>query len=474
MEKDMGLFDQSGTQTNFMGQAAPQAPNQNLSQGMANPDNPDGTRNLMADYFNRYGNDTVSTMPMTPNFNVQGQTTPTQNPYGTNPYINSTNPYIQAANATASGNITAANAATAANRVNQNTPYGSLQYQQTGVDANGNPIWSANQTLAPQFQNTFNSLTNQAAQNYARPFNGSAYQQQMVGQGPQFQGVGSAPQLQTGVQGTGMQGWDTATNLLMSRLDPQIAHQNEMSDQALANQGIMPGSQAYENAKRVLGQQQNDLRVQAQLAGSQLQNQMFNQNLASGTFGNTALQNQNTMNLGNTQFNNQLGQQGFVNQLAGTAANNAATQANLTNALNQYQMPMQGLANLKAITSPNYVNPYNQAAVAAPDYLGAYSTANAADIAKANAEMARQTNLTNGLLGLGSSALLGGTGKGSALGSIGGGLSDLYKYFNSLNPAIASGQNPAFNAMTGLTGNESTNLDYFNANPTDLSYLNSF
>lgn len=368
-----------------------------------------------------------------------------------------------------------------------------LQYQQTGVDANGNPIWAANQSLTPEFQNTFNNLANQAAQNYAQPFNGSAYQQQMVGQGPQFQGVGSAPQLgmigqgpqfqsignapqlQTGVQGTGMQGWDTATNLLMSRLDPQIAHQNEMSDQALANQGIMPGSQAYENAKKVLGQQQNDLRVQAQLAGSQLQNQMFNQNLAAGNFGNTALQNQNalnlgnigfnnalgqqnyanqlagtqannaslqnqnTMNLGNTQFNNQLGQQGFVNQLAGTAANNAATQANLTNALNQYQMPMQGLANLKAITSPNYVNPYTQAAVAAPDYLGAYSTQNAADIAKANADMARQSNLTNGLLGLGSSALLGGTGKGSVLGTAAGGLSDLYKYFKDygVNQQIA-------------------------------------
>jgi hypothetical protein len=180
------------------------------------------------------------------------------------------------------------------------------------------------------------------------------------------------------------------------------------------------------------------------------------------------------MNLGNTQFNNQLGQQGFVNQLAGTAANNAATQANLTNALNQYQMPMQGLANLKTITSPNYVNPYTQAAVAAPDYLGAYSTANAADIAKANAQMAQQTAQMNGLLGLGSSALLGGTGKDSVLGTAAGGLSDLYKYFKSLNPAIASGQTPAYNAMTGLTGAENTNLDYFNANPTDLSYLNSF
>ena len=398
-------------------------------------------------------------------FDQSGQTTPTQNPYGANPFMGSSSPYIQAAQQTAQGNAQAAQAATAANRVNQSTPYSNLQYSQVGTDANGNPIWSANQSLAPQFENTFNSLTNQLSQNYANPFNASQYQQQMVGQGPQFQTVGSAPQLQTGVEGTGMQGWDTATNLLMSRLDPQISHQNEMSDQALANQGIMPGSEAYANAKRVLGQQQNDLRVQAQLAGSQLQNQMFNQNLAAGNFGNAALQNQNTMNLGNTQFNNQLGQQGFANQLAGTQFNNAATQTNLGNALNQYQMPMTGLANLKSITNPNYVNPAQQASVAAPDYLGAYSTQNAADIAKANAAIAAQNNLTNGLLGLGSSALLGGTGQGSVLGSVGNGLTSLWsQIFNPLNQS--------YNNLTGLTGNEGANLDFFNANPTDLSYLN--
>jgi hypothetical protein len=395
MEKDMGLFDQSGTQPqftkdigygevpqaqpNFMGQAAPQAPNQNLSQGMANPFNLDGTRNPMAEYFNRYGNDTANKpiftalgndilspietpMPVNYNFNQLGQTTPTPNPYGTNPYINSTNPYIKAANATASGNITAANAATAANRVNQNTPYGSLQYQQTGTDANGNPIWSANQTLSRPLEN----LTNTALGNLQSSLNNPMY---------------------------GINPGQTYSDAIMSRLQPQIAHQNEMSDQQLANQGIMPGSQAYENAKRVLGQQQNDLLTSAIVNGMQ-----------------TGLQAQNLQN---------------------TTA-----------------------ANIKALGTPNYVNPYNQPAVAAPDYLGAYSTANAADIAKANAEMARQTNLTNGLLGLGSSALLGGTGTGSVLGSIGGGLTDLYKYFNSLNPAIASGQNPAFYSMTGLTGNE--------------------
>ena len=294
-----------------------------------------------------------------------GQTTPTNNMYGTNPFMSSTSPYIQAAQQTNQGNINAANTATAANRVNQNTPYGSLQYSQTGTDANGNPIWSANQTLSQPLQD----LTNTSLNNLQ-----SSLQNPMYGINP----------------------GQTYSDAIMSRLQPQIAHQNEMSDQALANQGIMPGSQAYENAKRVLGQQQNDLQTSAIINGM-----------------NTGLQAQNLQN---------------------TTA-----------------------ANVKALGTPTYVNPYNQAAVAAPDYLGAYSTQNAADIAKSNAQMAQQTAQMNGLLGLGSSALLGGTGTGSVLGAAGTGLADLYKYFNSLNPAIASGQSAANLSQYGLSPSDFTN-----------------
>ena len=298
-----------------------------------------------------------------------GQTTPTNNMYGTNPFMGSTSPYIQAAQQTNQGNINAANTATAANRVNQNTPYGSLQYSQTGTDANGNPIWTANQTLSQPLQD----LTNTSLSNLQ-----SSLQNPMYGINP----------------------GQTYSDAIMSRLQPQIAHQNEMSDQALANQGIMPGSQAYENAKRVLGQQQNDLQTSAIINGM-----------------NTGLQAQNLQN---------------------TTA-----------------------ANVKALGTPTYVNPYNQAAVAAPDYLGAYSTQNAADIAKSNAQMAQQTAQMNGLLGLGSSALLGGTGTGSVLGSLGTGLGNLgtmaQQYYNSLNPAITSGQTAANLSQYGLSPSDFTN-----------------
>jgi len=180
----------------------------------------------------------------------------------------------------------------------------------------------------------------------------------------------------------------------------------------------MPGSEAYKRAKTQIAQQQNDLLNQAQLAGSQIQNTMFNQNLAAGNFGNTALGQQNTMNLGNTAFNNALGQQGFANQLAGTQASNAARQANFGQGLTQYQLPTSSLGSLRAATTPGYVNPYNQAAVAGPDYLSAYTSQNATDIARANAQAAQKQATLSGLTGLGASAILGGTGPNSALGGL--------------------------------------------------------
>jgi hypothetical protein len=355
----------------------------------------------------------VNTQTVQPNFMGQA-------PFGQpqSGQFNSSNPFVQAAQANAQGNLAGALQATAANRVNQQTPFGGLQYQQTGTDAQGNPIWSANQTIAQPYQNAINSLSGQIQQNFAQPFDVSQYQNQMVGQGPQFQGVGQAPNLQTSVQGTGMEGWDKATGLLMSRLNPQIQQQNEASDAQLANQGIMPGSEAYKRAKTQIAQQQNDLLNQAQLAGSQIQNQMFNQNLAAGNFGNTALGQQNTMNLGNTAFNNALGQQGFANQLAGTQASNAARQANFGQGLTQYQLPTSSLGSLRAATTPGYVNPYNQAAVAGPDYLSAYTSQNATDIARANAQAAQKQATLSGLTGLGASAILGGTGPNSALGGL--------------------------------------------------------
>ena len=382
------------------------------------------------------------------------------------------NPYLDAAQQTTAGNVQQAQAATAANRINQNTPYANLSYTQS-TDANGNPVWTANQSLNGQLGGALNNIQQNVANNSANPFSANPYQAGQVGQGPQFnqignaqqaQGVGQGPQfnqignaenLQTGVAGTGMQGWDAATNLLMSRLSPQMAQDKESQNAALANQGIVPGTQAYNNAMRTFNQGQNDLLTQAQLQGSQVQNQMFNQNLAAGQFGNQAVTQQNQNQLANlgfnnatgqqgyqnqlagTQlgnqaaqqnytnqlaglgFNNATGQQGFANQLAGTQANNAAQAQNFTQNYNAYNSPLQQLGAFQSATQPGYVNPYSQATVAGPDYLGAYSTQNAQAIAAQNAANAKTANTQSGLYGLGSAALLGSGGLSNLLGTTG-------------------------------------------------------
>lgn len=248
--------------------------------------------------------------------------------------IDPNSPYVQAAQANAYGNLKGAQTATAANRINQNTQYGNLNYTQSGTDQYGNPTYSANQTLAPQFQGTFNNLAQNAQNASGTPLD------------------------------TGMASWDKASGLINERLQPQIQRENEASDAQLANQGIMPGSQAYTTAKTLLGQQHNDLSNQAQLAGLSAQNQFFNQGV--------------------------------------TASN----------------LPYQQLNAFKSATTPNYVSPYQQQGVAGPDYLSAYGLQNQNNISLQKMDVNQRNEMLNGLGGLGSSLISGGTGKGSVLGGI--------------------------------------------------------
>lgn len=301
-------------------------------------------------------------------------------------FAGSTNPYIQAAQATSAGNQANAQAATAANRVNQATPYANLNYQQTGTDAYGNPIWSATQSLAQPFQQTLGNIQGQLQQATATPFDVSQYQ------------------AQTGQGYTGMEGWDKATQLINQRLQPQIAQSQERLQAQLANQGIAPGTEAYNRAMTQQGQQTNDLLTQAQLAGSRVQNQLQGQSLAQ------------------------------------QQANNAARQQNYVQNLAARNLPLQQLGAFREATQPGYINPYSQAAVTGPEYLTAYNASRAADIAQQNANIARTTNMQSGLYNLGAAALMGGGGL-SGLGSLAGsGLSGLANLFgnNGLNNPFTS------------------------------------
>ncbi len=273
--------------------------------------------------------------------------------------------YTGAANATAAGNLDAARAATAANRVNQVTPYGTLDYSINGADPYGNPTWTATTNLSDVGQQLLNN------QNNASLGLGSAINAQLgnvqnvMGQGfnPNTAPIATNPNYDSG-----MAGWDKANSILQARLQPQMAQDRESQAANLANQGIVQGTKAYDNAMRTFNQGQNDLLTNSQLTGQQIGTSLFNQGLAGGNF------------------------------------QNAAQQQQYNQALTNYNMPLNTLSALRTgaqVQNPTFVNAPQQATTAGPDLLGAATAQGNYNTAANNAASAANSSLTGGLMNLG-------------------------------------------------------------------------
>ena len=168
-----------------------------------------------------------------------------------NPYAGSTSPYFTAATAQALGNLAGAQTATQANRVNQVTPYGNLNYTQS-TDQYGNPTWTATQSLSPELQ----GLTQSSLQGLQ-----ASQQTPMYGINP----------------------GQTYSDAIMQRLQPTQQMQQKQFEARMANQGIPVGSEAYNNAYRQFSQGQNDQLTSAIISGMQtgLQAQQLQGNQAA-------------------------------------------------------------------------------------------------------------------------------------------------------------------------------------------------
>jgi len=327
--------------------------------------------------------------------------------------------YQAAAQTTAEGNLAAAQAATAANRVNQVTPYGNLNYAETGTDSMGNPTWTATTSLSDVGQQLANTQNN-ASLGLGQTINAQLGQvQNTMGQGfnpqtgPITTNAGQANlnpltgqanlQTQTDYAG-GMAGWDKANQLLMSRLQPQMDIQNKNLDAQLANQGLAAGTEAYNRAKSSLGMQQNDLLNQAQLSGLSAGNTLFNQGLAGAQFGNAAQQQAYTNSQQQQAANNAIGQQQFGNQLTNANLGNAAQQQQYNQAMTNYNMPLNTLSALRSgsqVQNPTFQNVPQQATTAGADVLGATQMGYNAQMGNFNAQQAAQQGFNSGLMGLG-------------------------------------------------------------------------
>jgi len=257
--------------------------------------------------------------------------------------------YAQAAQQTAQGNLDAARQATAANRVNQVTPYGNLSYDITGKDPYGNPTWTATQTLSPSQQQILSQKqglnqgllsTAQSGLNYAN--------QALSSPGVNMGNLPAAP----------VSAGQTYQDAMMQQLQPQLDLQQNQLDTRLANQGITQGSEAWKTSQDQLARNRNNLLAQATTHG---------------------------MGMGL----------------------NARQQAFQQSAYNQ-NLPINIINALRSgtqVSNPNYVNPAMQATTAGPDLLGAANAQYGAAMQGYNAKQAAMNNLTSGLFGMGSAAV---------------------------------------------------------------------
>lgn len=230
----------------------------------------------------------------------------------------------------------AAVATAAGNRPTQNTPFGSMQWS---MDPNTGQ-WTQNQTAAPGLQQSLFNLQGQGANGTASPIsNGSQARSQA------FNSLYS--------QGA-------------SRLDPQWSMNDDNMKTQLANQGLTPGTPAYDQAYANEQRSKND-------AYSSLTN---NASLASGN----AAQQQQQMDV-------------------------TAQQAPF-NTMNMIKSLMQ---------MPSFS--------AGPDYLGAANATNQYNLQNQQLSNSGWGNMMGGLFNLGSQGMqmLGGQGGGGLAGLFSGG-----------------------------------------------------
>jgi hypothetical protein len=140
------------------------------------------------------------------------------------------------------------------NNVNQNTDYGSIKYDQTGTAADGTPQFTATTTLSPELKSLVNS-------------NISNSQGMSNLQGTLLNNASSTLSNPLDLSWGATQA--NLDKLNRNTLDPQWQQQEDQLQQKLYNQGVMPGSQAYDTAMRNFGQQRSDAYNNMYLQGHQ-------------------------------------------------------------------------------------------------------------------------------------------------------------------------------------------------------------
>lgn len=263
--------------------------------------------------------------------------------------------YAGAAAATAAGSAEAARIAAKANRVNQNTPYGSIRYTN---NINGDPDqWQSDVTLAPEQQQMLDQQ-NKISLGLGSTMNqGLGYVQDMLDKPLDTSGF-------TTVDPATVAGREQVTATLLERMQPSLDRARQQKENALMIQGHNRGGEAWNATQDDLARAENDQRMAAVLAGGTEQSRL----------------------LGAQQAQRQ-------NQLAETQTLRNEPLATL-NAVRTGAQP----------TNPQFTNVPQQATTQGPNYLQAAQSQYGGQMNNYNAQQAQGGNMMSGLFSLGGAA----------------------------------------------------------------------
>ena len=372
--------------------------------------------------------------------------------------------YTKLAEQTAASNQTAQTRADVSNRPDINTPWGSQSWQSAaGVDpSTGKPVtnWTQNTTLNPQSQAALDaqmaldtgksqlaqSFMGRVKDDYSKPFDMSALPERAgsVQGGPITSQIGQGLSGFGGIDNSAIKsmGGDISSGVgdasrqrieqgMLARLRPEQAHQTEMLDAKLANQGLTPGSKAYDRAKQQQGDQFSRDQFNALMMGGQEQMNQFGMAKGAGEYANS----QNQQGFGQQmqragladsqrgqQFGEQSGAGAFANAAQGQQFGQNLAGGNFQNQNRQQAIAEQALQRGMSLNEmnalltgtqvgmPNMPNFSQSQAAGGVNYSGAGGQQYNAAMNGYNAQQQKQQGLFSGLgnlagLGLGAYGL---------------------------------------------------------------------
>ena len=167
----------------------------------------------------------------------------------------------ETAQAQGQANREAAIASSIVNNMNEVSPYGNVNYSLSGYESDG----AGNQV--PRYTRTVELTPEQQTMLDQQNELGINLNDLAIGQVDRLEGV-----LDTPVDlGTTEQARIDAQEAMLSRLEPQFDRDRAQMESTLVNRGLVPGSEAYNEAMDELNRSKTDARFQAVLHGGQEQ-----------------------------------------------------------------------------------------------------------------------------------------------------------------------------------------------------------